>query len=84
VSIGADQSQQCCQEAVALTRQVGHTPSVIYAEYFLTTLCRCRRDAAVTYTHAEALMALAHEQGFLVRFEEERMLRGWALAQELA
>jgi predicted ATPase len=36
----------------------------------------------VTHAHAEALMTLAYEQGFLMRFEEGRMLQGWALATQ--
>jgi predicted ATPase len=45
-------------------------------------LYQCRRDVVATHAHAEALMALAHEQGFVLRFEQGRILRGWALAMQ--
>jgi hypothetical protein len=77
-----DRAQQRSQEALALAHQVGHTPSLAIAEYFLTTLCQCRRDVAATHAHAEALTAIACEQGFPLRFEEGRILRGWALAMQ--
>ena len=70
----ADQAQQRSQEALALARQVGHTPSLAYAEYFTTMLYHHRRDVALTQAHAEALMGLAAEQG--------RILRGCALAMQ--
>jgi predicted ATPase len=78
----ADQAQQRSQEALALARHVGHTPSVAYAEYFVTTLYQCRRDVMATHAQADALMALAHEQGFVFRLEQGRILRGWALAMQ--
>ena len=59
----ADQAQLRSQEALALARHVGHTPSVAYAAYFVTTLSQCRRDVVATHAQADALMALAQEQG---------------------
>src|SRR5262245_30216154 len=76
----ADQAQQRSYEAVALAQQRQHTPSLAYAELNAALLSHCRRDVAATQAHAEALMALASEQGFGVRLEQGRMLRGWALA----
>jgi len=76
----ADQAYQWSQEAVALAQQRQHTPSLAYAELNAALLSHCRRDVAATQAHAEALMALASEQGFGVRLEQGRMLRGWALA----
>ena len=78
----ADQAQQRSQEALALARHVGHTPSLAYAEYFTTMLYQNRRDVASTRAHAEALMGLALEQGFVLRGEQGRILRGWALAMQ--
>jgi predicted ATPase len=78
----ADQAQQRSQEALALARHLGHTPSLAYAEYFTTMLYQNRRDVALTHAHAEALMGLALEQGFVLRFEQGRILRGWALAMQ--
>jgi adenylate cyclase len=76
----ADQAQQRCQEALALAQQLGHTPTLALVEYFAAALSQFRRDAAATYARAEALMALADTQGFELRLEQGRMLRGWALA----
>ena len=77
-----DQAQQRCQEALALARQLEHTPSLAYAELSAAILSHCRRDVASTQAHAEALMALADTQGFGLRLEQGRMLRGWALAMQ--
>src|SRR5262245_17386453 len=76
----ADQAQQRSYEAVALAQQRQHTPSLAYAELSAALLSHCCRDVAATQAHAEALIALASEQGFGVRLEQGRMLRGWALA----
>ena len=78
----ADQAQLRSQEALALARHVGHTPSGAYAAYFVTTLSQCRRDAVATHAQADALMALAQEQGLVSRLEQGRILRGWALAMQ--
>ena len=50
----ADQAQRHSQEALALAQHVGHTPSVAYAAYFVTTLSQCRRDVAATYAQADS------------------------------
>jgi predicted ATPase len=51
-------------------------------EYFAAALYQFRRDAAATYARADALMTLAGTQGFALRLEQGRMLRGWALAMQ--
>ena len=78
----ADQAQLRSQEALTLARHVEHTPSGAYAAYFVTTLSQCRRDAVATHAQADALMALAQEQGLVSRLEQGRILRGWALAMQ--
>jgi predicted ATPase/DNA-binding winged helix-turn-helix (wHTH) protein len=78
----ADQAQQRSQEALALAQQVGHTPSLAYAEVFAALLSQYRRDATATQAYAEALMALAAAQGFGHRLEHGRLLWGWALAMQ--
>jgi predicted ATPase len=78
----ADQAQLRSQEALALARHVGHTPSMTYVEYFVATLFQCRRDVVATYAQANTLMTLAHEQGLEFRVEQGRILRGWALAMQ--
>ena len=76
----ADQAQERGQEALALAQQLGHTPSLVYAEASVARLCQCRRDAAATQTHAEAVMILAAAPGLGHRLEHGRILWGWALA----
>jgi predicted ATPase len=78
----ADQAQQHSQEALTLARHIGHTPSLAYAEYHTTMLYQHRRDVALTQAHANALMGLALEQGFALRSEQGRILRGWARAMQ--
>jgi predicted ATPase len=78
----ADQAQQRCQEALALAQHLGHTPSLALVEFFAAALSQFRRDAAATYARADALMTLADTQGFELRLEQGRMLRGWALAMQ--
>jgi predicted ATPase len=77
-----DQAQQRIQEALAFAQQLGHPPSLAYVEYFAAMLSQCRRDMVATRVCADALMTLAHEQEFVLRFEEGRILRGWALAMQ--
>jgi predicted ATPase len=49
-------------------------------EFFAAALSQFRRDVAATYARADALITLADTQGFALRLEQGRMLRGWALA----
>jgi predicted ATPase len=78
----ADQAQQRSQEALAIARQVGHTPSESYAEYFVAMLYLHRRDVVVMQARLEAAMAFAEAQGFGLRYEQERILWGWGLAMQ--
>src|SRR5262245_61873674 len=76
----ADQAQQRSQEALALARQVGHTPTLAYGEIFAAVLSQLQRDVMAASAHADAVMALAAEQGFVHRVGHGRLLRGWVLA----
>jgi predicted ATPase len=78
----ADQAQQRSQEAVAVAQQGEHHPTLANAQVFATVLCQWHRDAVATHAHAEALMTLADEQGFVLRREQGRVLQGWALAMQ--
>jgi len=78
----ADQAQQRYQEALTLAQQLGHTPSLALVEFFAAALAQFRLDTAATYARADALMTLADTQGFELRLEQGRMLRGWALAMQ--
>jgi predicted ATPase len=44
--------------------------------------CQWRRDAVATGAHAETLEAVAEEQGLVLRREQGRAMRGWALAMQ--
>jgi DNA-binding winged helix-turn-helix (wHTH) protein/predicted ATPase len=78
----ADQAQQRSQEALAVAQQGESPPAVAQAQVFATMLCQWRRDAVATHAQAETLMTLADEQGFGLRCEQGRLLRGWALAMQ--
>jgi adenylate cyclase len=78
----ADQAQQRSQEAQARAQQVEHTPSLAWAHLIATVLSQHRRDVAATQADAEALLALAHGQGFAHRVAQGRLLWGWALAMQ--
>jgi predicted ATPase len=76
----ADQARERSQQALALARDVVHSPSLVLAEVLATLLCQFHRDMAATQAHADALMAFAAPQGFGLRIEQGRILRGWASA----
>jgi predicted ATPase len=78
----ADQAQQRGQEAVALAQQVGHPPSVTFAEIYVARLAQYRRDAAATQAYADTVMALAVTHGMEQRVGQGRRMQGWALAMQ--
>ena len=78
----ADQARQRGQDALAWAQQVGHPPSLMYAELFAAILFQQRREAVATQAHADAVMALATEHGFEHRVAHGRLLKGWALAMQ--
>jgi predicted ATPase len=78
----ADQAQQRSQETLAVAQQGEYPPKLANAHVFAALLGQWRRDPGATRAHAEALMALAEEQGFGLRREHGRILRGWALAMQ--
>jgi predicted ATPase len=70
------------QEACTLAQQLSHAYSLGFALHFAGTLYQYRREVQPTQEQAEAVMALAREQGF-VRWLAGGMVRqGWALAQQ--
>ena len=77
-----DQARQRGQEALALARQVEHTPSLVYAEIYTTLLAQFCRDVTTTHARAEAAMALAVAQGLGLRVAQGRIFWGWALAMQ--
>jgi predicted ATPase len=78
----ADQARQRSQEALAWAQQVGHPPSLAYAEIFAAVLSQLRREAVATQARADAVLALAAEHGFGHRIAHGRLLKGWALAMQ--
>jgi predicted ATPase len=77
-----DQARQRCQEALALARQAGHGPSLAFARFVVAECHQLRRDVAEAYAQADALISLSREQGLVLRLEQGRILRGWALAMQ--
>ena len=76
----ADQAQQRSQETLTLARRADHSPSLALAAAYASMLSQLRRDVTATQVHVDALMTLAAAEGFALRFEQGRMLGGWALA----
>ena len=67
-------------EALALAHALAHPFSLAFAQGCAATVYRDRRDVQAVHEHAEAALALATEQGFLVDVAMGTGLRGWALA----
>jgi predicted ATPase len=78
----ADQAQRRSQEALAVAQERDSPPILGVAQVIAAILGQWRRDPVATRVHAEALMALAEAQGFGLRREQGRVLRGWALAMQ--
>ena len=68
-------------EALTLAQELAHPFSLAYALYFAAMLHQFRREAQPTQERAEALMALAGEQGFAQWLARGTIMRGWALAE---
>jgi adenylate cyclase len=59
-----DQALQRSQDALTRARELAHPFSLAYALSCAATLHHRRREGPATQGHAEAVMALTHEQGF--------------------
>ena len=77
-----DQARQWSDEALALAQALAHPFSLGLALYSAAYLHQLRREGALTHTHAEAVTALATEQGFPIWMALGPRLRGWALAEQ--
>ena len=77
-----DQALQSLREALTLAQALAHPPSLAPPLDFATMLHQFRREQQATYEWAEALMALATEQGFAEHLAKATILRGWALAAQ--
>jgi predicted ATPase len=74
-----DQALQHLHEALTLAQAVAHPSSLANALDFATMLHQARREPQATHARAEALMALATEQGFAQYVARATIMRGWAL-----
>jgi TOMM system kinase/cyclase fusion protein len=76
-----DQALQRSHEALTLAQELAHPFSLAYALVFAAWLHQLRRDEHLTHERAEAILALAAEQGFAILVAWGTFLRGWALAE---
>ena len=74
-----DQALRKSHEALALAQEVAHPFSLAYALFFAAWLHQFRREWHLTQERAEALIALATEQGFALWVAGGTTMRGWAL-----
>jgi predicted ATPase len=77
-----DQALQRSQAALTLARERAHPVSLAAALIFAAILHCLRREAHLTYEHAETAFMLAREQGFAERMAEATILQGWALVKQ--
>ena len=68
------------QEALALSQELAHPQSLVYAQYFAAFLHHRRREVPAVQAQADALLPLATAQGFPLWVGLGTCLRGWALA----
>jgi predicted ATPase len=70
------------REALTLAQQHAHPFSVAYALSFTAECHRLRREGREAQERAEAVIALAAEQGFPLWAAGATMFRGWAVAEQ--
>ena len=68
--------------ALSLARQHAHPFSLAFALNWATWLHHFRRDGIATHASAEAVIALATEQGFTMWRAHGTFLRGWSLSAQ--
>ncbi len=77
-----DQALKRIRESLTLAQELSHPFSVSFALHCAAELHQFRREVKATQEQAEALIALALEQGFMLREASGVALRGWALAEQ--
>jgi predicted ATPase len=77
-----DQALQRCRVALALAQELAHPLTVTSALVWVTIAHCCRREWQAAQAQAEAVRALAHEQGFPQWFDLGLFWGGWALAAQ--
>src|SRR5713101_5680477 len=78
----SDQALRRSQEALTLAQELAHPFSLAYALAFAAWVHQFRREGQATHERAEALCAIAKEQGFAFLLATGTMHRGWALAEQ--
>jgi len=77
-----DRAVERSRAALALAAEHAQPSSVVLARHFAAMLHQCRREPDLAREHSEAVLAIAHEQGFSFWLAGARVLRGWSLAVE--
>jgi len=77
-----DQALQRSHEALTLAQELVHPFSLTTALNWGAELHQLRREWPRTREQAEALVALAREQGFAERLATSLIMHGWALAEQ--
>jgi predicted ATPase len=75
-----DQALNSLHEALRLAHELAHPFTLAVALYGLAVLHQLRREVQAVHERAEALMALASEQGFPTWVANATLWRGWTLA----
>jgi predicted ATPase len=77
-----DQALASMQAALALARQIEHPFSLAYALIAAAWFHQYRKEAQATQVYAEEAIALAREQGILMREAQGTIMRGWSLTAQ--
>ncbi|ETW95191.1 MAG: hypothetical protein ETSY2_48515, partial [Candidatus Entotheonella gemina] len=70
------------RESIALAETLAHDYSLSYALALSSFLHQWSREPEVVYEHAERVMALSNEHGFVRWLQVGLILHGWALAAQ--
>jgi class 3 adenylate cyclase/predicted ATPase len=77
-----DRSARAVDRALALSRQLGHAPTLAHALSFAGGAAVFARDVAIVHAYSNECVALASEHGFALWAATGRILQGSADAQE--
>jgi predicted ATPase len=76
-----DRSARAADRALALSRRLGHAPTLSQALCFAGMAAVFARDVATACAYGDDCVALASEHGFALWATVGRILQGWAIAQ---
>ena len=77
-----DQALKTSEQALLLAHELAHPFTLAFAFFGMAELNQLRREVQATLKQAEAMIALANEQGFPVYMELGTLLRAWCLAMQ--